>query len=97
MTRGYAENGWNVVKSLGYIPPKKTINVISSPLIYFASSFQSEIVFFYYEIMALHPLKAYAENCISLLLFGLTQVMNSGVRASCSNNKESDNEIWNFG
>ena len=47
--------------------------------------------------MALHPLKAYAENCISLLLFGLTQVMNSGVRASCSNNKESDNEIWNFG
>ena len=46
--------------------------------------------------MALHPLKAYAENCISLLLFGLTQVMNSGVRASCSNNKESDNEIWNL-
>ena len=52
MTRGYAENGWNVVNiavnilwSLGYIPQKKTINIISSPLIYFASSFQSEIVF----------------------------------------------------
>ena len=47
--------------------------------------------------MVLHPLKAYAENRVSLLLFGLIQVMNSGVRASCSNNKESDNEIWNFG
>ena len=68
MTRGYAENEWSVVNIAEMFCEVWAIiiikiNTISSLLIYFASSFQSE-VFFFYEILTLHPFKAHAENCI---------------------------------
>lgn len=98
MTRGYAENEWSVVNiaemfcEVWAIIIKK-INTISSLLIYFASSFQSEVFFFLWNSDS----PSFQGSCwklhLSLLLFGSTQVMNSRVRASCFNNRESDNEI----
>ena len=50
MTRGYAENEWSVVNIAEMFCEVwaiiRKINIISSLLIYFASSFQSEVFFF---------------------------------------------------